>query len=89
MEMRMTAAEQIKQIDRNIDGIRLELYRRGARNLFSAHDWQLAWDRNPDLAARDKALFRQRGALQVIRNSDLERAYRAEQRQARRNRRAA
>lgn len=81
---------QIRQVDRNIDGIRLELYRRGARNLFSASDWQLAWDRNPDLHERHTALFRQRGELQDRRDAEINREYAAEQRRQRRSfRRAA
>lgn len=68
--------EAIRLIDRKIDGIRLELFRRGARNLISAADWQLAWDRNPDLAGRNDALFRFRGVAQATRDAILDREHR-------------
>lgn len=71
-------------------GIRLDLYRRVGRfNTFCSHGWQLAWDRNPDLHARRTELFRQRGELQQIRDAEIDRAYRAEQRRARRSYRKA
>lgn len=86
----MTAVQQIAQIDRNIDGISLELFRRAGRfNTMSADSWQLAWDRNPDLRARREELYRQRGELQIIRDAETERAYRAEQRRVRRSYRRA
>lgn len=80
---------QIRQIDRNIDGIRSALYARGRFDNLSAHGWQLAWDRNPDLHARETELFRQRGELQQQRDALIESEYRAEQRRQRRTRRAA
>lgn len=84
------ALAQIAQIDRLIDGVRLEVFRRG--NRFFMHDiwgWQLAWDRHPDLKARDTALFCQRGQLQLVCDAELERAYQAEQRSKRAVERAA
>jgi hypothetical protein len=79
----------IRQIDRHIDGIRLELYRRGNRPGMSADEWQLAWDRNLDLKARHNDLFRTRGALQVQRDAAINQEYSAEQRAKRRSLRAA
>lgn len=81
----LTPAQTIRQIDRNIDGIRLELYRRGLRfNIYCSHGWQLAWDRNPDLAARNQTLFQLRGLAQLARDAAIEREYRTAQRRQRR-----
>lgn len=86
----LTPAQTIRQIDRHIDGIRMELYRRGCRPGMCASSWQLAWDRNPDLRARNETLFRLRGLAQLERDAQIEREYRAEQRRTRRSiRRAA
>jgi hypothetical protein len=79
------ASQQIKLIDKRIDGVRLELYRRYGRfNTFSSHDWQLAWDRNPDLHARHSELFRLRGIAQDQRDAEAEKEYRKSQRAERR-----
>lgn len=86
----MTAVQQIRIIDKKIDGIRLELFRRVGRfNTMDAGGWQLAWDRHPDLYARHTELFRQRGELQVVRDAEIDRQYRAEQRKLRRSYRRA
>lgn len=88
-ELQATLA-QIAQIDRRVDGIRLEVFRRG--NRFFMHDtwgWQLAWDRHPDLHERQTALYRQRGQLQLVRDREIEREYQAEQRRQRAAERAA
>lgn len=78
------ATDQIRQIDRNIDGIRRELFRRVGRfNTFCAHGWQLAWDRHPDLRAKETELFRLRGIAQQERDAQIERDYRAAQRKQR------
>lgn len=80
----------IRQIDRRIDGIRLEIYRRiGRFNTQSCLAWQAAWERCPDLQARDRDLYEQRGHLQTERDAALEREYRAEQRQSRKQTRKA
>lgn len=87
----MSAVQQIRLIDKRIDGIRLELHRRGpAFHTFDTHAaWQLAWDRNPDLHERHTELFRQRGDLQVARDAEIEREWRAQERRERRERVAA
>lgn len=80
----MTAAQQIILIDKRLDGIRLEVFRRlGRFNSQSADCWDLAWARCPDLYARQGDLYRQRGAMQKVRDAALEREYRAEQRRKR------
>lgn len=74
----------IRQIDRRIDGIRLELYRRGGRfNTFDCGAWQLAWDRNPDLRARETALYSTRYDFSQEENAALTSEHRAEQRRCR------
>jgi hypothetical protein len=78
-------ANAIRLIDKKIHGIRLELYRRVGRfNTFSAHDWQLAWDRNPDLQARENALFLLRDIAVQEFTELLEKEYRKAQRAERR-----
>lgn len=49
----------------------------------SARVWQNAWDRCPDLRARDTELFRERGAAQQQRDQEAERAWKIEQRRER------
>ncbi len=69
----------IRQIDRNIDGIRKELVCRVGRfNTLSAHDWQLAWDKHPDLRVAETALYFNRGQLQQERNLLEDQARRAQ-----------
>lgn len=79
----MTAAAQIQQIDIQIDAVRGQLYRRIGYMPATAADFQAAWDRNPILLAKHRALFLARGNAQVERDADDERAYRAEQRRVR------
>jgi hypothetical protein len=50
----------VRQIDRDIDANRIVLIQRLRYSPGSAYEWQIAWDRNPDLQARDCALFRER-----------------------------
>lgn len=60
----------ISQIDRKIDGIRTEVCRRTLlMNIFSSESWQRAWDRHPELRARQNELFRQRGIAQQERDA--------------------
>lgn len=81
----MSPTQTIRQIDKRIDGIRMELFRRVGRfNTLSASEWQLAWDRHPDLYSRQEMLFGLRGLAQLDRDAEIERAYRAEQRKQRR-----
>lgn len=76
--------EAIRIIDRKIDGIRKELFRRvGAFNAMSADGWQLAWNRNPDLDERHAALFRFRGVAQQTRDLIIEREHQAARRRER------
>lgn len=89
MATSLTPAQTIRQIDRHIDGIRLELYRRGCRPRLSASEWQLAWDRNPDLSARNDTLYRLRGLAQLARDAAIEREYRSLQRRQRQTYRKA
>jgi hypothetical protein len=78
------AQQQINLIDKRIDGVRLELFRRVGRfNTFCSWGWQLAWDRNPDLHARQTDLYRQRGELQQIRDAEIECKYQATARRER------
>jgi hypothetical protein len=82
--MANSSKEEIRLIDKRIDGVRLELFRRGARfNTFDCHGWQLAWDRNPDLYGRQLALSRRRGIAQQECDAIAEREYRAAQRRQR------
>lgn len=83
MGQTMTEVQQIRLIDKRIDGIRLEMFRRTRVSIFDAGSWQLAWDRNPDLHARSEELFRQRGELQQVRDAKAEREFRAAQRRLR------
>jgi hypothetical protein len=80
----MTPHQAIEQIDKQIDANRRALM---ARLHFgvgrSAHEWQAAWDRCPDLYARERDLYRQRGLLQEQRNAADNRAWQAEQRKER------
>lgn len=82
--------EAIRLIDKKIDSVRLELYRRYGRfNTFNAHEWQLAWDCNPDLFNRSKALFDLRMVAIDARDAIINREYSSAQRRARAQRRAA
>ena len=88
MERQMASSPEtrIRQIDRLIDGIRLELARRVGRiSIFDAGSWQRAWDRHPDLRQCESALFRQRGLAQCERDTA---AYKAEQKRKAAERRA-
>lgn len=83
-ETQMTPLQQIRLIDKRIDGITLELFRRGGRfNTFDCHGWQLAWDRAPDLRIRRNELFRLRGLAQQERDALIEKEYRTAQRRQR------
>ena len=56
---------EIVQIDRQIDANRRELKARETFDRFSSEGWQAAWDKHPDLHARECDLFRQRGEAQI------------------------
>lgn len=60
-----TTSQHIEQIDRQINVNRWALHLRCPLiNTLSARSWQNAWDRHPDLRAREDELFRQRGIAQ-------------------------
>lgn len=84
MSATSSPTETIRLIDKRIDGIRLELFRRNGRfNTFNCHDWQLAWDRNPDLRMRQEMLFGRRDLAVMERDALIERVYRRDQRRQR------
>lgn len=63
-EMRIIAA-----IDAAIDANRAELLRRHkVPNRHDARSWQDAWNAAPDLQERERALFRERGIAQLLRD---------------------
>lgn len=72
---------QIEVIDRQIDANRNAMIHRLHFNPdMSAAQWQRAWDRCPDLYARDRALFLQRGLLQEQRDAQAHREWQTQQR---------
>ena len=62
----------IPEIDVEIDANRAELRQREPEAFrgrpLDCLRWQIAWDRHPDLRERDRALFRERGRAQLIRD---------------------
>lgn len=64
----MTVRFKISQVDRHIDENRHQLQRAEKISPFSAASWQKAWDKHPDLYARESAMFKQRGELQDLRD---------------------
>lgn len=63
-----TRSRPIPTIDRDINAVRDELLRRRrVPNEMSARDWQSAWDQEPELRAREDALFSERGIAQLER----------------------
>jgi hypothetical protein len=79
----MTAQQTIDAIDLLIDANRRELYRRIRYLPQTAHEYQNAWDRNPDLHAREHDLYRQRGFAQQHLADEMEVTWRAGKRRAR------
>ena len=59
---------KISQIDKEITAIGRQLRRLEKINPTSAASWQAAWDKHPDLHAQEKALYRERGEAQQIRD---------------------
>lgn len=59
---------QISEIDRDITTIHKELRRLEKIKPFDAASWQAAWDKHPDLWERERALYRERGAAQKVRD---------------------
>jgi len=62
------ARNAIREIDRAIDANRAELLSRCTRKPKHWLTWGHAWARNPDLAEREHALFRQRAEAALIRD---------------------
>ncbi len=58
----------IQQIDKDIDAVHKQLRRLEKITLTSATSWQRAWDKHPKLHAKEKALYRERGNAQQIRD---------------------
>ena len=69
-----SAAAVIASIDRQIDQVRLALQTLEPVRIYSAGSWQAAWDRHPELRAREDELFTQRGALQQQRDAAAHKA---------------
>lgn len=86
----ITQAEtEIERIDQEIDANRRVLLQRVRFAPSTAAEFQAAWDRNPDLWARERGLFRRRGYAQQRRDAAIERAWQTEQRRLRASRRRA
>lgn len=64
-----TPAAVISRLDQAIDANRLALCVLEGRKLVNVAHWGNAWDRHPDLRARDIELFRQRGVAQQERDT--------------------
>lgn len=80
----------VQQIDRDIDATRRALMARMHCDPgLSVSAWQNAWDRCPDLHAREHELFCERGFAQQERDRLAEIEYRHEQRKAASKRAAA
>jgi hypothetical protein len=60
---------EIRLLDKQIDANRSELLSRCTRKPKHWLTWGHAWARNPDLAERDRELFRRRGEVQEVLNS--------------------
>ena len=76
----------IAQIDKDIAANHRQMRRLEKIDLCSAASWQAAWDKHPDLRARDDALYLERGDAQQARD---EAAYKAAMRARRQTKRAA
>jgi hypothetical protein len=64
----------IPQIDKDITAIRRQLQRLEKIDTMSAASWQNAWDKHPDLLAKENAFYRERYEAQLVRD---EKAYKA------------
>lgn len=81
---------EIQIIDQQIDAVHAALVGRVKCMPQGYVGWENAWRRNPDLRARETALFRARGEAQERRDAALAKAARDERaRQSREWRRAA
>lgn len=75
----------IEQIDRDIDANRATMLRRLRFNPdMSARQWQAAWDRCPDLYAKECALYLERYDAQCARDAAAHREFLSKQRAERR-----
>lgn len=66
----MSARTQIAALDQQIDAIHDELRRLEKIRPMSAASWQRAWDRHPDMQEKERALYVQRGQLQLARDAE-------------------
>lgn len=64
-------AKDISRIDQEIDGVHRELRRLESIDRLSAQSWQRAWDKHPELHARERDLYRQRGVAQQERDEKV------------------
>lgn len=79
-----TAIQQIAEIDLLIDAnTRALMGRVHCDPGMSAHMWQNAWDRCPDLSATRDDLFRQRGESQLVRDREIHKEHLSQQRKER------
>lgn len=80
----MTASQvhqtKIEGIDAEIYANRRVLLRRVRFAPSTASEWQAAWDRSPDLWARNNGLYLQRGIEQDARDKAAHREWQSEQR---------
>lgn len=58
----------IAQIDKDIRANHKQMRRLEKIDLYSAASWQDAWDKHPDLRAREDALYLERGIAQQARD---------------------
>lgn len=65
----MTPRQQIRQIDQSIDANRAVLWTRHGSHPTTTEGCQAAWDAHPDLHAKERSLFRMRGAVQQVRDA--------------------
>lgn len=76
----MTPHQQIEAIDQQIDANRRTLYRAIGYLPTTAMQYQVAYDRNPILSARQRDLFRQRGIAQLARDEADHKAWQTQER---------
>lgn len=69
MGQQTSPRSEIAEVDRQIDANRAEIRSLVKIRPLSAGSWQRAWDKHPDLYARDRALFCRRGELQALRDA--------------------
>ena len=63
-----TAPRSIPKIDKDINAIHRQMRHLEKIDTSSAASWQDAWEKHPDLHEQKRALYRERGAAQQIRD---------------------